>query len=449
MTTLTRPEEAISELLKEPAGPPTIGRYEILGTLGRGNMGHVYRARDPMIGRLVALKTRRFDLVYEQKDLRYVIGRFFEEARIAGNLIHPHIVTIYDVGQDGDHCYIAMELLEGQTLAAYNKEASLLPVNRVIELIRQICYTLDFAHSHRVIHRDIKPANLMFTLDKTIKVTDFGIATTAHPEKTSEPQVLGTPSYMSPEQTKGLKLTNQTDFFSLGIVLFELLCGRRPFLGRTLYELLDNIRYAATPSILRLVPDIPHGLDEVLRRALEKEPEARYQTGKEFAEDLDRAMQGKPISQGDDKASKKVDLIKSVEFFRNFNRKEIETIIRAGAFIRYDRSQVIVRDGEVDTTFFVLLNGRVRVIKNKTRIADLTQGECFGEMGAFTRQPRSAHVVAKEPCIVLKLDLKLIEREDPDLKLKFYKIFIETLSERLSTATVQLSALKKEAAAKK
>lgn len=449
MTTLTRPEEAITELLKEPTGPPTIGRYEILGTLGRGNMGHVYRARDPMIGRMVALKTRRFDLVYEQKDLRYVIGRFFEEARIAGNLIHPHIVTIFDVGQDGDYCYIAMELLEGATLAAHNKEGNLLPHNRVVDLIRQICHTLDFAHSHGVIHRDIKPANLMFTLDQAIKVTDFGIATMAHPEKTSEPQVLGTPSYMSPEQTKGLKLTNQTDFFSLGIVLFELLCGRRPFQGRTLYELLDNIRYASTPSILKLVPDLPHGIDDVLQRALEKEPEARYQTGMELAEDLNRAMQGKRISEGDDKASKKVDLIKSVEFFRNFSRKEIETIILHGTFIRYDRSQVILRDGDIDSTFFVLLSGRVRVIKNKCRIADLTQGQCFGEMGAFTRQPRSAHVVAKEPCIVLKLDLRIVEREDPDLKLKFYKIFIETLADRLNTATGQLSILKKEAAAKK
>jgi len=449
MATLTRPEEALSELLKESKGPPTIGRYEILGTLGRGNMGHVYRARDPMIGRLVALKTRRFDLVYEQKDLRYVIGRFFEEARIAGNLIHPHIVTIYDVGQDGDYCYIAMELLEGQTLASYNKENSLLPFNRVVNLIRQICLTLDFAHSHSVIHRDVKPANLMFTLDQTIKVTDLGIATMAQPEKTSEPQVLGTPSYMSPEQTKGLRLTNQTDFFSLGIVLFELLCGRRPFVGRTLYELLDNIRYASPPSILKFVPDLPHGIDEVLQRALEKEPEARYQTGKEFAEDLDRAMKGKRISDGDGKASKKVDLIKSVEFFRNFNRKEIETIVRHGTFIRYDRSQVIVREGDVDTTFFVLLNGRVRVIKNNSRIADLTEGECFGEMGAFTQQPRSAHVVAKEPCIVLKLDLKIVEREDPDLKLKFYKIFIETLAGRLNTATVQLSILKREVKARK
>ena len=223
----------------------TIGRYEIIDTLGRGNMGDVFLARDPMIDRLLALKTRRFDLVYEDKDLEFVIDKFFEEARIAGKLIHPGIVTVFDVGRDGDQCFIAMELLEGDTLASFNKEGALLPVNKVTELIQFISTTLDFAHSHDVIHRDIKPANLMFTKDRRIKIADFGIATVARTYRTGDLQIIGTPSYMSPEQTKGLELTPQTDFFSLGVVFFELLVGRRPFQGSTLYELMDNIRYCA------------------------------------------------------------------------------------------------------------------------------------------------------------------------------------------------------------
>ena len=273
-------DETLPNNVREPQSVPTIGRYEILSTLGRGNMGEVFRARDPMIGRFVALKTRRFDLVYEQKDLKFVTDRFFEEARIAGNLVHPNIVTIFDVGQDGDYCFMAMELLEGENLTSFNKEHVLLPPAKTVDLVKRVCLALDFAHSHKVIHRDIKPANLMFTRDGRIKITDFGIALLARADHSNEFQVMGTPSYMSPEQTKGLNLTKQTDFFSLGIVLFELLAGKRPFQGRTLYELMDNIRYGPAPSLLSFNPKLPAGLDQVVQRVLEKEPELRVQNRK-------------------------------------------------------------------------------------------------------------------------------------------------------------------------
>lgn len=418
----------------------SIARYQILGTLGRGNMGEVFRARDPMIGRLVALKTRRFDLVYENAELKYVIDRFFEEARIAGNLIHPNIVTVFDVGQDGDYCFIAMELLEGESLTSFNKPGTILPPAKVADLVKRICLALDYAHARNIIHRDLKPANLMFTRDRRIKITDFGIAVLTHMGRGGELQVMGTPSYMSPEQTKGLDLTAQTDFFSLGVVLYELLTGRRPFQGRTLYELMDNIRYGAAASIHSFVAHLPPGLDQVLQRALEKEPELRFSSGREFAEAIEQAMKGKAIPVGDLKISKKVNLIRSLEFFRSFSRKEIEQLIQYGRFIRYAKSQVIVREGSVDTTFFVLLTGSVRIIKNNRKIADVRKGECFGEMGAFTNTPRTAHVVAREACIVLKLDLKVLERESLELKVKFYQVFIETLIARLDETTKRLAS---------
>ncbi len=448
MTTLsgTDVSGSIQRLLQDHS-TPNIGRYELLDTIGRGNMGEVFSARDPMIGRLVALKTRRFDLVYEDKDLDFIIDKFFEEARIAGNLIHPNIVTIFDVGRDGDHCFIAMELLEGRTLASFNKEHTLLPPERVAEIIVQVCLGLDFAHTHNVIHRDIKPANLMFTKDERIKITDFGIAVLTRASKTSELQVMGTPSYMSPEQTKGNKLTPQSDFFSLGIVFFELLVGHRPFQGRTLYELMDNIRYTPAPSIISANPSLPSGLDHVFHRALEKEPELRYRNGKEFADDIERAMKGLYIPVRDLKATKKAYLLKTIDFFTTFSRKELEEITRFGTFIKYDRAQVILREGDVDSTFYVLLTGSVRVIKNNRRIADLPKGACFGEMGAITMTARSAHVIAREPCIVLKLDLKVLERESPNLRMKFYQVFIETLIQRLEATTRRLSAVDRGAKA--
>jgi serine/threonine-protein kinase len=310
----------------------------------------------------------------------------------------------------------------------------------VADYVKRICLALDFAHTHNVIHRDIKPANLMFTRDRRIKITDFGIAMLTHTSRTGELQVMGTPSYMSPEQTKGLDLTPQTDFFSLGVVFYELLVGRRPFQGRTLYELMDNIRYATAASVHTFAANLPAGLDEVLQRALEKEPELRFRSGREFAEAIDAAMKGKPIPVGDLKTSRKVNLLRPLEFFRTFSRKEVEQVIRYGTFIRYEKSQVIVREGDVDTTFFVILTGSVRVIKNNRKITDLVKGACFGEMGAFTNTARTAHVVAREACIVLKLDLKVLERESPNLKLKFYQVFIETLISRLEDTTKRLTS---------
>ena len=435
---MNRPEDILRSILQEAEVKPTIGRYEILDALGRGNMGEVFRARDPMIGRMVALKTRRFDLLYEKQDLQFVINRFFEEARIAGNLVHPNIVTIYDVGQDGEQCYIAMELLEGESLTCCNTKDSLLPTDAVVEMIKKICMALDFAHSHDVIHRDIKPANLMLTTDKNIKLMDFGIALSAHGDRAQGLEVMGTPSYMSPEQTSGLRLTRQSDFFSLGVVMFELLCGQRPFQGRTLYELMDNVRYAPPPSIVKINPSLPPALDVVIEKVLEKEPDLRYSSGAELAEELDRAMKGQSIVVRDFKSSRKAEFLKSIPFFRAFTRDQIEATVRFGRFIRYDKSHVIVREGDTDTTFFILIHGKVKVVKNNKRVATLGAGDCFGEMGAVTRAPRSAHVLAKEPCLVLKLDLKVLERENPELKIKFYELFLNTLSERLATTTRRL-----------
>ncbi|MFC1834452.1 protein kinase [Thermodesulfobacteriota bacterium] len=430
-------------------GAQKIGRYEILGTLGRGNMGQVFRARDPMIGRLVALKTRRFDLVYDEEDLELVINKFFEEARIAGNLVHPNIVTIHDVGRDGEHCYIAMELLEGEPLTAHNREETLLEPEAVCSLIKKVLIALDFAHSRNVIHRDIKPANLMLTRNKMIKITDFGIATMARADEATGFEVMGTPSYMSPEQTTGTQLTKHTDFFSVGVVLYELLCGRRPFQGRTLYELMDNIRYAPPPSILDVNPALPPGIDLVLQKVLEKEPELRYQSGAEFAGEIARAMKGERITLDDIKASRKAEILKSVDFFRPFSRKEIADIVRFGKFRRYDKNLVILKEGDVDTTLFVLLHGRARVIRNKKKIADLPVGACFGEMGAFTKMPRTAHVIAKDACLVLKLDLKLVDRETDQLRLKFYRTVMKTLIERLEETTRRLIDARGDRDAKK
>src|SRR5438105_7012079 len=216
----------------------TVGRYEINGELGRGAMGVVYKATDPTIGRTVALKTMRLDV--HGLDAKEMVRRFQNESRAAGVLNHPNIVTIYDAGEHDGIFYIAMEFIEGTTLHELMAEKRVLAADEVIQIARQICCGLDYAHSNGIVHRDIKPANIMITPNGTVKIMDFGIAK-AGGGMTSTGQVLGTPNYMSPEQVKGKPLDGRSDLFSLGVVLYEMATGEKPFVGQNVTTIIYKI----------------------------------------------------------------------------------------------------------------------------------------------------------------------------------------------------------------
>ncbi|MDY6943002.1 MAG: serine/threonine-protein kinase [Pseudomonadota bacterium] len=257
----------------------TLGRYNIEGHLGRGAMGAVYRGRDPHINRVVAIKTLDLQEEFEANEIAQVRDRFFHEAEVAGRLNHPNIVTIYDVGQDDGLAYIAMELIDGHDMRRYTKKNQLLPVNRVMEIAAQIADALDYAHRQGVVHRDIKPSNVM--LDKkgrTVKVADFGIARIGGSSRTRTGTVLGTPPYMSPEQLSGRQLDGRSDIFSLGVVVFELLAGRRPFEGDSVATLMVRIANDPHPNVMGLRGGVPVCLRNVIDKALQKDPAKRFQT---------------------------------------------------------------------------------------------------------------------------------------------------------------------------
>ncbi len=270
---------------------PTLGRYEIVKELGRGAMGIVYLGKDPKIHRSVAIKTMRLDEV-EAEELQDVKSRFFREAESAGKLSHPNIVTIFDAGEEQDLAYFAMEVLDGVDLKDLCKKRNLLPVKRTLEIVTKVSEALDYAHSQNVVHRDIKPANIMVMPDGTVKVTDFGIARVTTSVKTQTGIVLGTPSYMSPEQLSGAKVDGRSDLFSLGIVLFEMLTGERPFQGESVATLMYVIANQPHPSPFELRPDLPKAVGGVIDRALQKDATKRYQRGLEMAQDLRTVMQG-------------------------------------------------------------------------------------------------------------------------------------------------------------
>src|SRR5215475_12017376 len=262
----------------------TVGRYEITGELGRGAMGLVYKALDPTIGRTVALKTMRLDVHGLETD--DVLRRFKNEARAAGVLNHPNIVTIYDAGEQDGMFYIAMEFIEGTTLHAMLAEKRILSPEEIIQLARQICKGLDYAHSNGIIHRDIKPANIMITGDGTVKIMDFGIAK-AGGGMTSTGQVLGTPNYMSPEQVKGKVLDGRSDLFSFGVVLYEMVTGEKPFVGQNVTTIIYKI-VNETPITPRDLDVTVHpGMSIVVTKSLSKLPDERYQTGAELIKDLE------------------------------------------------------------------------------------------------------------------------------------------------------------------
>ncbi len=265
---------------------PTLGRYEVLRELGKGAMGVVYLGKDPKINREVAIKTLRFEDEFEADDMKAMKERFFREAESAGRLVHPNIVTIYDAGDDGDISYIAMELLSGSDLKDYTTKGKLLPVVETLEAIAKVADALDYAHQQNVVHRDIKPANIMRLKDGTIKVTDFGIARITSQSKTATGTVMGTPSYMAPEQLAGAKVDGRADLFSLGVTLYELLTAEKPFTGESVATLMFRIANEPHPPIMNARADLPPGCEAVIEKALQKKPDNRYQRGNELAKDL-------------------------------------------------------------------------------------------------------------------------------------------------------------------
>ncbi len=266
---------------------PMLGRYQVEKELGKGAMGVVYLGKDPKIGRVVAIKTMALSQEFAGEELTDARERFFREAETAGRLQHQNIVTIFDAGEEHDLAYIAMEFLKGRDLADHCKGDNLLPVSKVLSIVARVAEALAYAHKQNVVHRDIKPANIMYEMESdTVKVTDFGIARITDSSKTKTGLVLGTPSFMSPEQLAGKKVDGRSDLYSLGVMLYQMLAGLLPFRGDSMSELMFKIANEEAADIRIIRSEIPESLANVVALALSKRPETRYQTGDQFAADL-------------------------------------------------------------------------------------------------------------------------------------------------------------------
>lgn len=423
-----------TQFLRDLHDVEKVGRYEIIEKIGQGNMGIVYRGRDPYIQRDVGIKISRpaADATGEMAD-KYR-KNFFTEAQSAGSLMHPNIVSIYDAGLYRDFCYIAMEYINGPTLNKFCKSENKLTLDRVSEIVISTCTALDYAHQKGIIHRDIKPSNIMLNQRNEVRITDFGIAKIKTDHSMSK-NIVGSPSYMSPEQIKEEDIGSVSDVFSLGCVLYELLTCQQAFPGENHFTIMYKITNIDPKPVGEIDPDIPKVLQDITSKALAKERDKRYQNCMDMAYDLRVALRG--LREGVPKKENItdiVDYIHSIQFFHSFSKEQVSQILKASNVIKIAKGKVIMAEGEIDDSFYIILSGNAVVRKQKKNIAAIGRGECFGEMAYLSGESRTATVKADTDCILLKISSMLLDKSSNEIQLLFLKKFAMTLLRRLSSS---------------
>ena len=413
----------------------TIGRYEILRKLGQGSAGAVYLGRDPYIERQVAIKVYRLPDDTGPEEIELYQKSFFVEAQSAGRLMHPNIVAIYDADLYQGLYYLTMEYVDGATLKRFCKPNNLLPVEKVLKIVFSLCKGLEYAHQNGVIHRDIKPSNIILGSAGQAKITDFSIAYVKKSKSTLVKGLVGSPCYMSPEQIKEELITEKSDLFSLGSVLYELLTGMKAFGGDNEYAILYKIVNEDPTHILELRPELPKIIGDILSKALAKDPSQRYQSSMDFAYDLRLALRSLKDTPKESQDIELLNYIQDLPFFNNFTESQMNKILSASNLTKVERYKTIIEEGEVDDSFYILISGQVIVRKGDKDVAVLEKGQCFGEMAYLTGEARSATIITKNECILLKFSSTLLNRLSKSIQLLFFKNFTQTIIRRLSKNT--------------
>jgi serine/threonine protein kinase len=420
-----------------------IGKYEILGELGRGATSVVYRAYDPFQDREVAIKAVYPEALGDTEHGRRYRKLFVAEASLAGKLAHPHIAAIYDAVADEAESYIVMEYVDGSTLEPHARVESLLPLPRVLEIIYKCARALDYAAREGVIHRDIKPANILLSGDTDIKISDFGAALNTASD-TTQITGIGSPAYMSPEQVREQPLTSQTDIFSLGVVFYQLLTGRLPFAGNNNYSIIYQIINVEPAPPSRFRAEVPPQVDAIVLRMLCKNTADRYQTWGELAGDLVDALGGSRVRPPEGMPeAEKFDTLRRLEFFRAFTDVELWEVLRLAQWRRLPQGTVLIQEGDIGSSFFILAEGQVEVSKQGRPLNLLKTGECFGEMAYLGKHKfqRSASVVAASDVLVIEIRAEMLPKASELCRHHFNGAFLELLVDRLSAANLRLSKL--------
>ena len=419
-----------------------IGKYEIVKEIGKGATSVVYLANDPFAGRQVAIKLVRQEALIDKEHGRRFQKLFLTEASLAGKLEHPHIVSIFDAEASDTGSYIVMEYIDGGTLEHFCRMENLLPIPRIIEIIFKCSKALDFAHRHGIIHRDIKPANILATEGSDIKISDFGAALSLASETTQVTGV-GSPAYMSPEQVRDHDLTHQTDIFSLGVVMYQLLGGKLPFKATNNFSMVYQIINVDPPPPSMHRPEIPSAVDVIVKRAMQKNPDRRYQTWHEFSADLASVFVDLQYLPELVPETEKFNTLRDLAFFAAFSDVDLWQVVRISTWSRHPAGATLIREGDAGRSFFILAAGQVRVTKSGRLLNVLNTGECFGEMSYLGTSDthRSATIIALTDITLIEIADEALEQSTESCRSRFNAAFLALLVSRLESANIRVSRL--------
>jgi serine/threonine protein kinase len=422
-----------------------IGKYPVLGKLGEGATSEVYLCTDPFNARNVAIKVAFPDSFQDPDRGKLYRKLFVTEASLAGKLQHPHICQIYDAVADEKLNYIVMEYVDGGTLEKFCRPESLLPVDRVVEIVFKCTRALEFAHKVGVTHRDIKPANILHTGETDVKITDFGAAL-INSGDTTQVSAIGSPAYMSPEQVKEQTLDHQTDIYSMGVVMYHLLTGRLPFQAANNFSLIYQITNLEPEPPSSFRPEIPESVDAIVRHAMAKDLGERYRQWEDFSLDLAEAFRAQHV--GAQKAqefadSDKFETLRQLSFFEHFSDAELWEVARISSWRHAGAGEALMKEGEAGQFFCILAAGQVKVTKKGKLLNLLRAGEPFGEMAYLTRkeQVRGADVTVMSDANIISVPTDKLAQASDGCRNKFDRAFMEILVERLSMANLRLSGV--------
>jgi serine/threonine protein kinase len=434
--------------------PERIGKYEIRKKLGEGATSIVYLGYDPFAEREVAVKAIFPEVLRDKERGRLYRNLLMTEASLAGKLQHPHIVQIFDAVLDEEQSYVVMEYVRGGTLEPFCTPSTLLPVDRLVEIIFKCTRALDYAFRAGITHRDIKPANILLVnagdsaerASGDIKISDFGAAMLTSAEQTrTQVSGVGSPAYMSPQQVRDMTLNHQTDIYSLGVVMYQLLTGRLPFQSTSNYGMIYQICNTDPPPPSTFRTDMPVSLDAVVARAMQKEIGARYQTWEEFSHDLAQSFRNKQLlaQRQAFPDSEKFEALRALHFFNEFSDVHLWEVVRFSRWDEVAAGTLIMRDGERGDFFAFVLDGELTVSKIGHSLGTLAAGECFGEMAIIRRgeHTRGADVTAQTATRVVTISAQALQHASDVCRMHFYQGFLDVIAGRLADANARLASL--------
>ena len=425
--------------------PTKIGKYNIVSELGRGATAIVYLGEDQFNERKVAIKVVTPDEDMGDEEARRFEKLFLNEAAMVGKMSHPNIVGVYDAVIEGENRYIVMEYVGGGSLKKFCTETNLLPVRQAVLIIFKACRALDYAFQNGVIHRDIKSANILLSERDDIKISDFGTAQISQATHTQIDGFVGSPAYMAPEQINEEPPSVQTDIYSLGVTMYELLAGRLPFQAASAVAMINKILNDTATPLKTIRPDIPDELVAIVEKAMARDPAKRYPAWYAMARDLADTFPQLEKYSFEISSAEKFNALRKLDFFHDFRDSELWEVLRGAGWEVHSREQSLLLEGDVGHAFFIIVAGQVKVTKDDKLLNVLKDGDCFGEMAYLSgdNSRRTASIIAVSEVQLLRIQDVQLEQLSDACQLRFNRQFLKTLIERLAWTSNVLAQVKK------